>query len=336
MITAFRAGEVSLRYHRRTLIVIALSVLALLCLVYLTLSAGQLSIREVTAAIFGHGEASVIRSVQSRRLPRVLTAIGVGAALGASGAVFQSISRNVLGSPDIIGFSTGAATAAAVQIIVFDGGVLETGIAAIVGGLLTAVFVYTMARRGRSTGGLRLILVGIGTGAFLGALRDFLMVRADLTDASVVQLWSAGSLSGRGWGHAVFIVLASLVLVPVLGIVSRKLFLIEMGDDIAGGVGITVEATRFLAIIFAVFLVGAATAVAGPIAFIALAAPQIARRLTRAPGVPVGASSSIGALVLTAADYLAQHVDIGVRTPVGLVTSLLGGLYLMWLLRKEK
>ncbi|WP_245802123.1 FecCD family ABC transporter permease [Corynebacterium pacaense] len=336
MITRLRAGELSLRYHRRTMVVIALSGAALVILVHLTLSAGQLSGREVWDGIIGRGDVSVVRSVQSRRLPRVLTAIGVGAALGVSGAVFQSVSRNVLASPDIIGFTTGAATAAAVQIIYFNGGVVETGLAAILGGLFTAVFVYTMARQGGSTGGLRLILVGIGTGAFVGAVRDFLMVRADITDASVVQLWSAGSLSGRGWEHAALILGVCLLLVPVLGLMAGKLFLIEMGDDVAGGLGVAVEMTRFAAIILAVLLVGVATAVAGPISFIALAAPQIARRLTRAPGVPVGASASIGAIVLTAADHLAQHVDIGLRTPVGLVTSLLGGLYLLWLLRREK
>lgn len=331
-----RVANFSVQFRPRTLMVVLIAVALVVILIHLSLTAGSITASQAWSAVAGVGDASDIRSVQSRRLPRVLTAVGVGAALGLSGAVFQSVSRNVLGSPDIIGFTTGAATAAAIIIIFFDAGVVLTGLAAILGGLATAVFVYLMARQNSSTGGLRLVLVGIGTGAFLGAARDFLMVRADITDASTVQLWSAGSLSGRGWNHALLVLISCAVIVPALCIIARRLRLMEMGDDAAGALGISVESTRLLAILLAVLLVGIATAAAGPIAFIALAAPQIARALAREDGVLVAASISIGSGLLVAADYLAQHVDIGLRTPVGLVTSLLGGVYLMWLLSRKE
>ncbi|ANR61058.1 IRON-siderophore uptake system transmembr [Corynebacterium glutamicum ZL-6] len=331
-----RVANFSVQFRPRTLMVVLIAVALVVILIHLSLTAGSITASQAWSAVAGVGDASDIRSVQSRRLPRVLTAVGVGAALGLSGAVFQSVSRNVLGSPDIIGFTTGAATAAAIIIIFFDAGVVLTGLAAILGGLATTVFVYLMARQNSSTGGLRLVLVGIGTGAFLGAARDFLMVRADITDASTVQLWSAGSLSGHGWNHALLVLISCAVIVPALCIIARRLRLMEMGDDAAGALGISVESTRLLAILLAVLLVGIATAAAGPIAFIALAAPQIARALAREDGVLVAASISIGSGLLVAADYLAQHVDIGLRTPVGLVTSLLGGVYLMWLLSRKE
>ncbi|BAU94292.1 ABC transporter permease [Corynebacterium suranareeae] len=331
-----RFSQFSVSFRPRTVIVALMGFCVVVILIHFSLSAGSITALKAWSAAVGIGDPSDIRSVQSRRLPRVLTAVGVGAALGLSGAVFQSVSRNALGSPDIIGFTTGAATAAAINIIFFGGGVVFTGVAAIIGGLVTALFVYVMARHNSSTGGMRLVLVGIGTGAFLGAVRDFLMVRADITDATTVQLWSAGSLSGRGWNHALLVLGSCAVVIPLLSIIARRLRLMEMGDEAAGALGIAVEKTRLIAILLAVLLVGIATAAAGPIAFIALAAPQIAKALAREDGVLVAASISIGAALLVVADYLAQHVDIGLRTPVGLVTSLLGGVYLMWLLSRKE
>ena len=211
----------------------------------------------------------------------LITAIGVGGSLGVAGAVFQTLSRNVLGSPDIIGFTTGAATAAVVQIVFFGGGVLQTAGAAVLGGMLTALLVYALARKDGVSGGLRLVLVGIGVGAMLSAVMSFLVVRADIDDATVVQQWTAGSLTGRGWPHAVSVAIAVGVLVPALVVVSRRVTMMEMGDDAASSLGISVERYRFAGILLAVALTGAATAATGPIAFVALAAPQIARRLAR-------------------------------------------------------
>ncbi len=336
-IRVLRLGPWSVRIRVRPLIATAVLIAALLVVGVLMLGAGTMRLApdEIWRALLGDGEASAVRSVQGRRLPRLLTAVGVGGSLGVAGAVFQSISRNVLGSPDVIGFTTGAATGAVVQITIFGGGMLAIALSAIGGGLATALVVYLLARKDGVTGGLRLVLVGIGTGAVLGAITDFLIVRADITDAGLVQQWTAGSLTGRGWTHALAALGVAVVVGPVLAAVARRVTLMEMGDDLAAGLGVRVERVRFTAMLLAVLLVGVATAVAGPIAFIALAAPQIARRLTRSGGVQTVASFATGAMLLVAADFLAQTVEVGLRTPVGLVTSLLGGAYLVWLLARR-
>ncbi len=332
-----RLGPWSVRLAPRALAVGAAALLVLAVIAVVTLGTGRLGLSpaEAWSAIWGRGDASAVRSVQGRRLPRLVTAMGVGGALGVSGAVFQSLARNALASPDVIGFTTGAATGAVVQILFAGGGVLETALAAVGGGLVTAFVVYGLARKDGVTGGLRLVLVGIGVGAVLGAVTDFLMVRAEVADAALAQLWSAGSLTGRGWPHALAVLTAVAVLLPMIAGVARRVTLMEMGDDVAASLGVRVERYRLAAAALGVLLVAGAVAAAGPISFVALAAPQIARRLARGSGVLVMTSFLVGAALLAGADLLAQTVEIGLRTPVGLVTSLLGGLYLVWLLGRR-
>ncbi|QAB19285.1 Fe(3+)-siderophore ABC transporter permease [Leucobacter muris] len=332
-----RVGPLSLRVRPRVLLVGALLLLVLLAIVTASLLIGsqRLGFSDLAAVVTGEARPSLTRSVLGRRLPRALTAALVGALLGMSGAAFQSLSRNPLGSPDIIGFTSGAATAAVFQIVVLSGGMIATAIAAVLGGIVTALIVYLLARRDGITGGLRLVLVGIGVGAVVSAISALLIARADIDDALLAQLWSSGSLTGRGWPH-VWATLAALAVVgPVLLRLGRDLALIEMGDDSAHGVGVQVERTRFVAVIVAVAAAAAATAATGPIAFIAFAAGQIARRLAPVPGVLLGLSALIGAALLAGADLLSQNLDVGLRTPVGLVTSVLGGLYLLWLLARR-
>lgn len=336
-LSAVRLGPYSIRVTPRAMLACGVVLVVLLVVSVLTMGAGRLGLSpvETLLAAFGQGEPAAVRSVQGRRLPRLLTAIGVGGCLGASGAVFQSLARNALASPDIIGFTSGAAAGAVVQILFFGGGVLDTALSAIAGGIVTALVVYVLSRKGGVSGGMRLVLVGIGIGAVLSAVTDFLIVRAEITDAATVQLWSAGSLTGRGWPHAGSVFAAAAILMPLLAVVGRRVTLMEMGDDVAAGLGIPVERYRLAAMVLGVLLVGVAIAAAGPIAFVALAAPQIARRIARGSGVPLATSFVVGAVLLTGADLVAQTVDIGLRTPVGLVTSLLGGAYLVWLLARR-
>ena len=332
-----RVGPLSLRVRPRVLLVGGILLLVLLVIVTASLLIGsqRLGFADLAAVVTGEARPSLTRSVLGRRLPRALTAALVGALLGMSGAAFQSLSRNPLGSPDIIGFTSGAATAAVFQIVVLGGGMIATAIAAVLGGIVTALIVYLLARRDGITGGLRLVLVGIGVGAVVSAISALLIARADIDDALLAQLWSSGSLTGRGWPH-VWATLAALAVVgPVLLRLGRDLALIEMGDDSAHGVGVQVERTRFVAVVVAVAAAAAATAATGPIAFIAFAAGQIARRLAPVPGVLLGLSAIIGAALLAGADLLSQNLDVGLRTPVGLVTSVLGGLYLLWLLARR-
>ncbi|GGM43289.1 FecCD family ABC transporter permease [Microbacterium saperdae] len=336
-VRVLRIGGWSLRVDDRAARTAGVLTVVILIMVAVSLCAGTIPVSpaDLVGTLTGDASASTVRSVWGRRMPRALTALLVGAALAMSGAVFQSLSRNPLGSPDIIGFTTGAATGAVAQIVLFGGGVLETALAAVAGGLVTAVVVYLLARRDGVSGGIRLVLVGIGVGATMSALSALLLVRADINDATLAQVWSSGSLTGRGWPHAISLIAALAVLTPMLMACARSIAFIEMGDDTAQALGVSVERRRLQALILAVIAAAIAVAAAGPIAFVAFAAPQIARRIAPAPGVQLGVSALTGALLLLLADLLAAHLDIGLRTPVGLVTSLLGGMYLLSLLARR-
>lgn len=332
-----RLGRASLLWQPRPLRVALILLLALLALAVILLGTGtmQLSPAEVLRALLGLSEDPVAaRILHYVRLPRVLTAAAVGAALGLAGAAFQSISRNPLGSPDVIGFTTGAATGAIALLV--SGAALAspfgTAAAAATSGMLTALAVLLLARRG---GGYRLVLIGIGVGAMLTGLNTLLLARGSLDRVMSAQLWLAGSLEARNWDH-VRIALAGLILfAPVLAALSRRLALLEMGDDMARQLGLPVARTRGLAVLAAVGLTSLATAAAGPIAFIALATPQIARRLTRSPGLPLGTSALTGATLMLAADWIGQSAPAGLVLPIGLVTGALGGIYLLLVLTRS-
>ena len=274
--------------------------------------------------------------VQDLRLPRVVTALLVGAALALGGAVFQSVVRNPLGSPDVLGFTSGAATGALTAIVVFGAGSLAVAGGAVAGGLTTGLLIHLLSWR-NGVHGYRLVLVGIGVTAILTGVNGYLLTRAQLVDAARAVLWLTGSLNGRGWDDALPLLVALAVLLPVvLAGCGRALHLIEMGDDAAGALGIRVERVRLTALTAAVLLVSVGAAAAGPVAFVALTAPQLARRLTRSPGPNLGASACLGAALLVTADLVAQLAFPGHQLPVGVVTGVLGGGYLVWLLATER
>lgn len=332
-------GPVVLRFRRRTAVVGTVLTAAAFLLGIAAMQTGTITLAfaDVVAGVFGlSGDPKTARVVQQIRLPRTVTALGVGACLGAAGATFQSISRNTLGSPDIIGFTTGAATGAVAQIVLFNAGPGATALAAIAGGLLAAAAVYLLSWNGGVTGGYRLVLVGIGVGAMLGAVNTILLAKGDSALAASAHLWLSGSLAARTWGHAGPVIIAVVLLLPVLLAFARNLNQLEMGDDAARALGVRVERTRLLSMAAAVGLTAVATAAAGPIAFVALAAPQLATRLTRSPGVPIGTGALMGAVLMVGSDLLSQHLPIRAAVPIGLMTGLVGGIYLLWLLTRSK
>lgn len=334
-----RNAAMSLVVRPRVIVVtLVICALALFCAAYaITVGRVTIPLGEVFATLVGSGEGGVnSQIIFNVRLPRVLTAIFVGAALGVSGAVFQSVSRNALGSPDVIGFTTGAATGALLQIIVLGGDGFAVAASAVCGGLLTAGAVYLLSVRNGATGGYRLILVGIGVGAVLLALNNLMLVRGDLDSAIVANLWLAGSLNARTWAHVVPVMVGTIAIVPLVGLSARSLSMIEMGDDIARQLGIGVERTRIWMMFCAVALAGLATGAAGPIAFVALAAPQLVLRLTGAKSVPVLSAASMGALLLVLADLATQLSPLNLVLPIGRMTGLVGGLYLIWLLTRTR
>lgn len=334
-----RLGQYSICYQLSHVIV-ALALLLLVCTIAaysMTLGKFNISFAQLIETILGAGEGGVKdKIVMDIRLPKILTAIFVGAALGVSGAVFQSVSRNALGSPDVIGFTTGAATGAIAQIVLFNQGPLEVALAAILGGIITAVIVYLLAVKSGIIGGYRLILTGIGIGAILSALNGLMLVKGNLDSAIMANLWLAGSLHARTWMHVYPVLIGVVLLVPIMMLLKRGLAMIEMGDDIATQLGIRVERVRLLMIFFAVLLAAFATGAAGPIAFIALAAPQLVSRLRQSRALSLFSSALMGALLILTADVLIQLLPFQASVPIGLMTGIVGGIYLIWLLMRSR
>lgn len=332
-----RTGRVSLRLHTRSAVVVAVLLVLGAAVAVASLGSGDYPIAaaDVVRTLLGAGTPATELIVLELRLPRLVTALAVGTALGASGAVFQSVTRNPLGSPDIVGVTTGASTGALVSIITLGAGLTGQAAGAMVGGLLSATVVYLLARRGGAHS-YRLVIVGIGVQALLMSTNTYLLVRANINDAQRAALWLAGNLNARGWGHAALAAVAVALLLPVVLVLGPRTRMLELGDDMARALGVGVESARLGLIAAGVGLAAAAAAAAGPIAFVALAAPQIARRLTRATGPGVLPAAAMGALLLVASDLIGQRALPGTQVPVGLVTSCLGGGYLVWLLARRE
>ena len=330
--TSVRLPVVGIRLPRRQLAVVGALAVAIVLLAVVALGTGDypLSVPEVVAAMFATDGRFETTVVLEWRLPRVLVAIVFGGALALSGAVFQSLTRNPLGSPDIIGFATGSYTGALIVITLVGDSYFSTAGGAIVGGLLSAAVVYLLAYR-RGVQGFRLIIVGIAVTAILHAVNTWLLLRAQVEVAMAASIWGAGSISLVDWDQALpaFAVLAALGL--LLLALSGGMRQLELGDDAARAHGMRIEVSRLSLLVVGVALIAVVTASAGPIAFVALAAPQIASRLTRSAGLPLVASALTGALLLLAADFVAQHV-LPSAVPVGMVTVVIGGLYLIGLL----
>lgn len=290
---------------------------------------------EVVSTLFGHGTFQQQFIVTDLRLPRVLVGLLVGAALGVGGAVFQTISRNPLGSPDVLGFGQGATVGALTVIVLFQGGATAVAGGAVAGGLLTGAAVYLLAWK-RGVHGYRLVLVGIGTAAMLTAASQYLITKADLVDATRAVVWMTGSLDGRDWAQVWPLLAVCGLLIPLVLGHGRALRMMEMGDDAAYALGVRVERTRLVLMGCAVLLVAVATAAAGPIAFVSLSAPQLARRLTRSPGPNLAPAAFMGAALLLVADWIAMDAFGDRQLPVGVVTGVVGGCYLLWLLVTER
>lgn len=329
-------GAVSLRVRPRALTAAVALLLVAAAVGTVSLATGDFPVPlpDVLRSLVGRGDPGTDFIVRELRLPRVVTGLLVGAALGASGAVFQSLTRNPLGSPDFVGLTVGASTGALVVILLLDGAELQVAAGAIAGCLLTATAVYLLAFR-RGTQAFRLILMGVGVSAMLEAFNSYLILRARLDDAAAAQVWLVGSVSGRSWAEAAIVGVALALLLPVVLHHGRHLGMLNLGDEMAALHGVPVERSRAVLALASVGLAAAATAAAGPVAFVALAAPHLAVRLTRAPGANVLPSAAMGALLLTGSDWLAQRILPGGGLPVGVVTAAFGGAYLTWLLARE-
>ncbi|WP_157245485.1 FecCD family ABC transporter permease [Nonomuraea typhae] len=317
-------------------LVTGLVTLALLLVAALaTLSMGRLGLAlpDLWSALTQGATGKQAFVLERLRGPRLVVAVGAGAALGLSGALFQTVTRNPLASPDVIGLNAGAGAGAAVVVLLLAG-VVPAPLGALGGAVLAMVLVYVSTRAGFRDPG-RLIVAGIGVNAIAIAFTQYVVYAVERDKAAVLTAYVNGSLAARSWDHALTVWLVLLAVVPAVALLSRRLSVSEMGDELAAGLGAEPARARTAAVVVSVVLSAGAVAVAGPIAFVALTAPQIARRLTRLPGPHLTLSALMGALLLVLADLAAQQSPIPGNLPVGIYTLAVGGLYLGYLLTRE-
>ncbi|WP_299538553.1 iron chelate uptake ABC transporter family permease subunit [uncultured Streptomyces sp.] len=321
---------------RRVSVVVALVLLVLLlaaCVATLTLGRLGVGLADLPTALTGGAEGKDHFVLERLRGPRLVVALGTGAALGLSGALFQSVTRNPLGSPDVIGLAAGAGAGAAIVAMYFPGDVPVA-----VGALLGAVVAMALVHVSTGTGfrnPARLVVAGIGVAAIGGAVTQYVVYAIERDKASALTSYVNGSLTARSWGDAATIGVVLLLAAPFVAAVARRLAVVEMGDEIAEGLGAEPRKTKSLAVVLAIVLSAGAVAVAGPIAFVSLTAPQVAKRLTRASGPHLLLGALSGALLLVVADLCAQQLPLFDDLPVGIYTMAIGGLYLGHLLVRE-
>ncbi|MFC7376384.1 MULTISPECIES: FecCD family ABC transporter permease [unclassified Brachybacterium] len=312
-----------------TVIVLATAILLVFCL---SLMVGRTfyTPAEVLAVIAGQEVPGASFTVGRLRLPRAVLAVLAGACFGLGGVTFQTMLRNPLASPDIIGISSGASAAAAFGIVVLGLSGPAVSLLAILAGLGVAVLIYLLAARG-GMAGMRLILVGIGVAAMLQSLTDWVLTGAGQWDLQEALRWLTGSLNNTSWQQTVPVLVALAVLAPVLLSRTGDLRATQLGDDAAQALGVRVGRTRLIVVVAAVGLISFATAACGPIAFVAFLSGPIAARLVGPGSSPLVPAALVGALLVLVADLLGQYAT-GTRYPVGVVTGVLGAPYLIFLI----
>ncbi|SEV87443.1 iron complex transport system permease protein [Austwickia chelonae] len=331
-------GGVSLLVHRRTAVVclVLVCVTAAAAVAELLTGTFVLSWSSAMDGLWRRDDGLATTVVWGIRLPRLLTGLFAGMALGASGALFQSMARNPLGSPEVVGLVSGAAFAAVVGIVVFGTTRETTALLAMVGAGAAASASYGLSRQHGVSNGHRLILIGIGISAGLQAATTVVLTQPHPDIAIAGQIWLVGSLSARTWTEVAAVGGAVVVLLPTALLASRGMNALELGETLARQLGARPERSRLVMTGCGIGLVGASVAAAGPIGFVALAAPHLTRRLTGSPSIPLLGSALMGASLLLLADALGQNLPMSVRPPVAVVTGVLGGTYLLWMLLTRK
>ena len=311
----------------------------LLVLLILAVSVGSLSVGtpslapvQVIAALTGTGDPFNVFMLQELRLPRLLAGLFSGAALGIGGCLLQTLARNRLATPGIIGIDDGA-TAFAVASIVAIPTSLAPPMLALLGAATAAALAFGLG--GGGSRGYRFIVVGIAVGALFGALTNFMLARTDIDSANLAYPWTVGSLNARS-ASTVMVLAASLAIcLPIAKVLGRQLQLLRFSDAVAIGLGTNVRLTRLAILVVTVILTATAVAVAGPVGLVSLVAPEVARHLTGHRGVPIVNSAWAGALLMVTADWVGRTAFAPVEIPVGVITAIVGGPYLLWILLRE-
>lgn len=337
--TAAPAGHAVLRrrrasflVHRRAAVVVTGLALATFAATVAALCFGESTVApaEVVKVLLGQDSPAEL-VVGTLRLPRVTVGLLVGAALGVAGALIQTVARNPLASPDIIGVTQGASalTVGAMTFGVTSYAVLPY--LSVVGGLTAAALVYVFAWRG-GLHAARFVLIGIGFAVALRSITQLFLTKGDYLVAQQAKIWMTGSLNGRGWDQAAPLAWALLLLLPAVLWAARAQRNVALDDDTATALGVRLGRDRLGLVVTGVVLASVATGAAGPVDFVALLAPQVARRLTRTAQIPLASSALLGAFIVTLGDLLARRLLSPTELPVGVLTAAIGAPYLIWLL----
>lgn len=321
--------------RRRVLAVVAgaVGVVVALSAVALSLGAAALTPAEVWSALTGTGSRIATYVVWELRMPRAAAAVIVGAALGLAGAVFQVVLRNPLASPDVLGVTASAGAVGVFAVLMLSVSGVTLTVLVVIGGIAAAVLIGALAWR-RGIHALRLVLVGVGVAALASAVTGYLLTLSDLRDVSVAYTWLVGNLSGAAWPVVGSTGVIALIGALVLTLQRRGLRALELDDASATALGFRVERTRVGVLATAVVLAAVAVSAAGPIGFVALVAPQLARRIGGTGPLSLWAAAAVGAALVSTSDLLGQYAIPGVDLPVGVVTGIVGAPYLVWLLAR--
>ncbi|MGE8500060.1 MAG: FecCD family ABC transporter permease [Pseudomonas sp.] len=330
-----RLGDCSLLLHTRSSLIALLLSLTLLASGAWILAAGNdgLTPWSALAAALGQGEPMQVFLIQELRLPRLIAGLLSGAALGAAGCLLQTLARNRLATPGVIGIDDGA-TAFAVASIVAVPTSLAPSVLALSGAATAAVLTFALAAGGGARG-YRFIVVGIAIGALFGALTNLMLARSDIDAANAAYPWTVGSLNARPADAVLLLGIGLALGLPLAKLLVRALSLMRFSDSVAIGLGVRLRLMRVLTLGLCVWLTALAVAVVGPVGLIALAAPEMARHLCARHGVPVLNAALSGALMMIVADWLGRTLLAPTEIPVGIIAAIVGGPYLLWILLRQ-
>jgi iron complex transport system permease protein len=322
---------------RRELVVLGAVVVALVALVLVRLGVGDIPLApgQVVAALVGHGDTVSDFVIGQLRGPRVAAALLVGASLGVAGGIVQSVVRNPIASPDVIGITSGASASGLTAIVLF--GVSGVGLfwTVLVGAVVVSVLIAGLAWR-RGITGNRVVLVGIGVSAMSVSVSGWMLTSGTVQQAGTALLWLSGSLNAVDPGIVGVLAVAFVVLGVAALVQSPRLTVLTLGDEVASSLGLRPNRAKVLLLLTAVCLTAAAVATAGPVSFVALMAAPIARRLVGGGRVSLGPAAAVGAVIVLASDLVAQFALPGTTLPVGVVTGVVGAPYLLWLLARSR
>lgn len=300
---------------------------------------------EVINTLFGNGTRIQNTVILNIRLPRLLVGIFVAIALSSAGAILQTVTKNDLADSGIIGINAGASVAAVLFITYLTNAyyselgqfsIFVLPVMAVIGAALTALLIYFIAGRGNLKPN-RLLLVGIGLNAGLNAFITFITFRGGVGDYNKVLIWTSGSLWGSGWSYVKVIVPIVLVMFSLVLINHKKLDVLNLSDEIAISLGLNIQNERKKFLTFAVILAATATAFAGNIGFIGLIAPHIAKKLVGSYHKHfIIVSAMISVIIMIMADIVSKNLFSPIEIPVGIIVSIFGVPYFIYLMMKEK